>query len=46
MGRLVPEDETRRRRELIVDSYRVIYRREDHVVNILSIIHGARLLRI
>lgn len=45
MGRIVPEDESRSRRELIVDSYRIIYRHEDEVVTILRIIHGARAFR-
>ena len=43
-GRIVPEDETGRYRELIVGNYRVVYRTEEDTVTIMTVIHGARLL--
>jgi len=43
-GRIVPELQRDDMRELIVGSYRVIYRRKADVVEIATIQHGARLL--
>jgi plasmid stabilization system protein ParE len=43
-GRVVPELQRNDMRELIVGSYRVIYRRKADVVEIATIQHGARLL--
>jgi toxin ParE1/3/4 len=43
-GRVVPEREDERYRELIVRPYRVIYRLFDDRVEILAVVHGARLL--
>ncbi len=45
-GRFVPEDSTRTYRELIFGSYRVIYRHSDNTVTIVTVIHGARILRL
>lgn len=45
-GRNVPEDKTGIYRELIVGSYRVVYRVDDDLVTIVTLIHGARLLRL
>ena len=46
MGRIVPEYATSMLRELIVGSYRLIYRVDDggKVIRIVGIIHGSRLL--
>jgi plasmid stabilization system protein ParE len=44
VGRVVPELRRNDMRELIVGSYRVIYRRKADVVEIATIQHGARLL--
>ena len=43
-GRAVPEYESTQVRELIIDRYRVIYRLKNDVIEILTVIHGARLL--
>jgi plasmid stabilization system protein ParE len=43
-GRAVPELQRDDMRELLVGSYRVIYRRKADVVEIATIRHGARLL--
>jgi plasmid stabilization system protein ParE len=43
-GRVVPELQRDDMRELLVGSYRVIYRRATDVVEIATIQHGARLL--
>ena len=45
-GRTVPEDETGFYRELLVGNYRVVYRVDQDTVTIVTIIHGARLLRL
>jgi toxin ParE1/3/4 len=42
MGRSVPEAERPEIRELLVRNYRLIYRFEDDLVEILTIIRGAR----
>jgi plasmid stabilization system protein ParE len=46
MGRVVPEYEDPSIRELIVASYRVIYRfdADANLVSVVGIIHGSRLL--
>lgn len=41
-GRLVPESSDPKIRELLVRSYRVIYRLKKGTVQILAIVHGAR----
>ena len=43
-GRSVPEYKSPYVRELIIDKYRVIYRIKDDMIEILTVIHGARLL--
>jgi plasmid stabilization system protein ParE len=43
-GRLVPEFESRRARELIYGAYRVFYRVDDAVV-ILTVRHASQLIR-
>lgn len=45
MGRVVPEFNSTHVREVIVGSYRVVYRYEHDIVEIVTISHGARLLR-
>lgn len=42
LGRVVPELENPNIRELIVGSYRLIYRTDPEAVYILAVIHGAR----
>jgi len=44
-GRKVPEFDNEDIRELLVYSYRVIYRVEDQEVAIAAVIHGKRILR-
>ena len=41
-GRRVPEYPSREYREIIVDSYRVIYRSESDLVVIAAVLHGRR----
>jgi toxin ParE1/3/4 len=43
-GRLVPEDHTGRRREIVAPPYRVVYWVHEDVVEILTVLHGARRL--
>ncbi len=45
MGRVVPELAVHELREVIVGAYRVLYRYRHDVVEIVTILHGARLLR-
>jgi addiction module RelE/StbE family toxin len=45
MGRVVPEFNDDKIRELIVYRYRVIYRVESDAINIATVVHGARLLK-
>lgn len=41
-GRIVPELDEPRVRELVVGSFRLIYEADEETVNILGLIHGAR----
>jgi toxin ParE1/3/4 len=43
-GRHVPESADPKVRELLVESYRIIYRRRKNAVQILAVVHGARHL--
>lgn len=45
-GRKVPEDKSGAYRELLVGNYRVVYRVDEDTVIIVTLIHGARLLRL
>ena len=45
-GRKVPEDKRGTYRELIVGNYRVVYRVDEDTVTIVTLIHGARILRL
>jgi plasmid stabilization system protein ParE len=44
-GRIVPEVGDPRYRELLVSSYRVVYRVSEEAVNIVAVVHGARDFR-
>ena len=44
-GRIVPELGDRRYRELLVSSYRLVYRVSEEAVNIVAVVHGARDFR-
>jgi addiction module RelE/StbE family toxin len=46
MGRKVPEMNRPSIRELIFQSYRIIYEVEGDLVRIVTIIHGSRILRL
>jgi len=43
-GRVVPETHRQDARELIVNPYRPVYRRDARVVTITTVVHGRRLL--
>ena len=43
-GRVVPETNDPKVREIILGNYRIVYRRRADVAEILTIHHGARLL--
>ena len=45
-GRKVPEDKTDTYRELLIGNYRAVYRVGEDTVTIVTLIHGARLLRL
>lgn len=45
-GRPVPEDWTQTYKELIFGNYRIIYRHDAGTVTMITIIHGARILRL
>jgi toxin ParE1/3/4 len=42
MGRTVPEDDSGTSRELLVESYRIIYDVGSEKVEILGVVHGSR----
>ena len=44
LGRAVPEFQTETVREILLHSYRLIYRIVDDGVHVLTVHHGARLL--
>ncbi|MFA4826624.1 MAG: type II toxin-antitoxin system RelE/ParE family toxin [Methanoregula sp.] len=43
-GRIVPELEDKSIRELIIYSYRLVYRVKGNVITVAAVIHGKRLL--
>ncbi len=43
-GRIVPEYNLRNIREIIYQNYRIVYRVKSETVEIVTIVHGARLL--
>jgi plasmid stabilization system protein ParE len=43
-GRIVPEYNSRNIREIIYQNYRIVYRVKSETVEIVTIVHGARLL--
>ena len=45
-GRKVQEDKSGTYRELVVGNYRVVYRVDEDTVTIVTLIHGARILRL
>ncbi|MBN1803532.1 MAG: type II toxin-antitoxin system RelE/ParE family toxin [Candidatus Lokiarchaeota archaeon] len=46
IGRIVPELNNALIRELLFQNYRIIYRIVDDLVEIISVFHGSRLLRL
>ena len=46
IGRRVPEIEHRNVRELIFKNYRIVYRILNEKIQIITIIHGSRLLKL
>lgn len=46
IGRVVPEVNNPSVREIIFQNYRIIYRNMDNYVEIITVIHGSRLIRI
>jgi plasmid stabilization system protein ParE len=44
-GRIVPEMERAELRERLLGNYRIIYRLKHEAVEVVTILHGARLLR-
>lgn len=46
IGRIVPELDESNMRELILSNYRLVYRIHGEKIQILRLIHGARLLKI
>jgi len=45
MGRNIPEFPHLPYREILVSNYRVIYRLEEEMVIVMSVVHGRRLLK-
>lgn len=45
IGRVVPEFKDENIREIFVKNYRIIYRIENETIFIVTVIHGARLLK-
>ncbi|MBY9006402.1 MAG: type II toxin-antitoxin system RelE/ParE family toxin [Candidatus Lokiarchaeota archaeon] len=46
MGRIVPEINISSVREIIFQNYRIIYRTKIDYVEIITVLHGSRLLRL
>ncbi|TFG01834.1 MAG: type II toxin-antitoxin system RelE/ParE family toxin [Promethearchaeota archaeon] len=46
MGRIVPEVNIPSVREIIFQNYRLVYRNLDEIVEIITVFHGGRLLRL
>ena len=46
MGRQVPELKDPNMRELILQNYRIVYHYDKVIVEIITIVHGKRLMRI
>jgi len=45
MGRIVPEIDDPKIRELIFQNYRIVYRIKEDYIEILTVIHGSKLLK-
>ncbi len=43
-GPVIPEDRTRRTRQITIGNYRVLYRHSEGEVQFLAVVHGARYL--
>jgi len=46
MGRWVPESDDPKVRELIYKSYRIVYQVKEGYLEIITVIHGSRLLKL
>ena len=46
IGRMIPEFGQVDLREVLVGSYRVVYRLERETVGLVTVVHGARILRL
>lgn len=44
IGRIVPEYQNKEIREIIYHSYQIIYKLYDDKINIITVIHGSRIL--
>lgn len=45
-GRLVPEIRDESLREVVYENYRIVYRVKSDTIEVLTVFHGARLLRL
>ena len=45
-GRLVPETRDESLREVVYENYRIVYRVKSDTIEVLTVFHGARLLRL
>jgi toxin ParE1/3/4 len=45
MGGIIDEFQDPEIRELVVESHRIVYRYHDNTIEIITIFHGARILR-
>ena len=46
MGRIVPEGHNPSVREVVFQNYRIVYRIIDEIIEIITVFHGSRLLRL
>ncbi|MBU2563154.1 MAG: type II toxin-antitoxin system RelE/ParE family toxin [Actinobacteria bacterium] len=46
MGRRVPESDNPKVREIIYKGYRIIYQTKEDCLEIITVVHGSRLLKI
>jgi len=44
IGRIVPEYADPKMREIIYRNYRIVYRIEERIVEIITVFHGSKLL--
>ncbi len=45
-GRIVPEYRSQALREVILGSYRIVYRVRKEAIEVVTVVHGSRLLRL